>query len=379
MTGPGFVMSVVGARPQVIKLAVVAAALEEAGYRHTTLHTGQHYDYGISEVFFDELGIADPAHNLAVGSGGHGEQTGRALQLIEPILIRDTPDWVIVYGDTNSTLAGALAASKLRIPVAHVEAGMRYRIDTHIPEEINRVVTDHVSDLLLAPTKEAVTNLAREGMGPDRVRLIGDVTYDAALRFGKKSDESSDILARLSLSQGEYILVTLHRAENTDVTWRLRALAYCLMALADETPVVLPLHPRTRHALLREGRMESLARAVTILEPIGYLDMLRLERSAALIATDSGGVQKEAYFARVPCVTLLEETEWVELVDLGWNTLVPPSEVSEMVPRILERIGKVGTEASLYGGGQAAQRVPAELMTFDTGPIVGGPYSGSSA
>jgi len=318
-------ISIVGARPQFIKAAAVSRVLQKTqGVREVLVHTGQHYDANMSEVFFEELEIPRPDYNLGIGSATHGAQTGRMLEAIEEVLLREKPDWVLVYGDTNSTLAGALAAVKLHIPVAHIEAGLR-SFNRRMPEEINRVLTDHASDILFAPTKAAVENLRREGISEEQIQLVGDVMYDAALYYGKKAECQSQSLNRLGLKPKEYILATIHRAENTDDPRRLRAIFEGLAEVDQEMKVVLPLHPRTRVVLVEVGLYDKVARSVCLIEPVGYLDMVMLEKNARAIATDSGGVQKEAFFHRVPCLTLREETEWVELVDLGWNCIIPPT------------------------------------------------------
>lgn len=322
------------------------------------VHTNQHYDDNMSSVFFDELGIPAPAYHLGIGSGTHGEQTGRMLEAIERVLLREEPDWVLVYGDTNSTLAGALAAVKLHIPVAHVEAGLR-SFNRKMPEEINRVLTDHAAELLFAPTEAAVDNLLREGVEREKIHLTGDVMFDAALYYAEMAASRSTILARLSLEPTQYILATVHRAENTDNPARLRAIFAGLAEVARTIPVVLPLHPRTRR-YLQELAIDTSR--LTILEPVGYLDMVMLEKNARLIATDSGGVQKEAYFYRVPCVTLRDETEWVELVEYGWNRVVPPLSAEDVSSAVLQSLDSQGTEVALYGGGKAAQSIVAILQ-----------------
>jgi len=350
------VVSIVGARPQFIKAAPISRALR---CRHTEvlLHTGQHYDDNMSAVFFDELDIPSPEYNLGVGSGTHGAQTGEMLARVEQVLITERPDWVLVYGDTNSTLAGALAAAKLHIRVAHVEAGLR-SFNRKMPEEINRVVTDHVSDLLLCPSQTAVDNLAAEGITRG-VYLVGDVMADTMAIAVKRAREHSDVLSRLGLVERGYLLVTVHRAENTDDATRLRSILNALEAL-DEI-VVFPVHPRTRERLAGLGlnALQSRACNLKILEPLGYLDMVRLEQSARMIMTDSGGVQKEAYWLGVPCVTLRDETEWVETVEAGWNTLVGTD-----VARIVQTVRSFtppATHPVLYGDGQTAARV-VELL-----------------
>ena len=350
------VLTVLGARPQFIKAAPVSRALRDAGLNEQIVHTGQHYDAGMSDVFFDELGIPSPTYNLGVSGGGHGEMTGAMLQALEPLLLDKQPNWVLVYGDTNSTLAGALAASKLNIPVAHVEAGLR-SFNRRMPEEQNRVVTDHLSDLLFTPTDAATRRLEQEGIPGERVRQVGDVMFDAALFYGERAMEKSRVLDRLKLALGDYVLATVHRAENTDDPGRLRAIVEGLDAVAADRPVILPVHPRTRAALEREN---LTFKQTTIIEPVGYLDMVLLERHAAVIATDSGGVQKEAYFYRVPCVTLRYETEWTELVELGWNRLAPPCN-ADIAAEVLAAVGTNGLAGEPYGDGAAAVELATAL------------------
>ncbi len=353
-------VTVVGARPQFIKAAPVSRALRAGGVREILVHTGQHYDENMSDVFFSELGLAPPDHHLGVGSGTHGAMTGRMLEAIEGRLLAERPDGVLVYGDTNSTLAGALAAVKLHIPVAHVEAGLR-SFNRRMPEEINRIVTDHVSTLLFAPTETAVAHLRNEGVAESAIHLTGDVMYDAALHFGERAAQSSRVLDRLQLAPRAFILATIHRAENTDHRDRLRVIVAALVELARRTPVVLPVHPRTRAVLEREGLMESAASALRLLPPVGYLDMIMLERSAAVVVTDSGGVQKEAFFYETPCVTLRDQTEWVELVEAGWNRLCPPRAAPAVADAVHSAIGSRGRAVRPYGDGRAAQRI-VELL-----------------
>lgn len=312
------IVSVLGARPQFVKAAVVSRALASAGnMREVLVHTGQHFDANMSAVFFDELGIPEPGINLGIGGGHHGQNTGRMLEAVERVLLEHRPDWVLVYGDTDSTLAGALAAVKLHIPVAHVEAGLR-SFNRRMPEEVNRVLTDHAANLLLAPTGLAVANLSREGINGDKVRLVGDVMYDAALYYGRIAEERSRVLSQLGLAGNGYVLATIHRPANTDDR---DALGGILTAFGrSRLPVVWPVHPRTRKRLADFGL--PIPASVRPIDPVGYLDMVMLEKHARLIATDSGGVQKEAFFHRVPCFTLREETEWVELVELGVNRLL---------------------------------------------------------
>ncbi len=353
------IVTVAGARPQFIKAAIVSRGLRQIGcVNEVFVHTGQHYDHNMSDVFFDELEMSPPDYHLGIGGGTHGVQTGLMLQAMDEVLLREKPDRVLVYGDTNSTLAGALASVKLHIPVAHVEAGLR-SFNRRMPEEINRILTDHVADLLFAPTEAAMAHLRNEGIGAGKAHLVGDVMYDAALHFGAKAQRASCILDQLGLRPGEYILATVHRAESTDDAEILRAIVTGLVAAGPV--VVLPLHPRTRKALERIGLLEDVAAKVRLIEPVGYLDMLSLERNARLIATDSGGVQKEAFFCRVPCVTLRTETEWTELVEAGWNTVVPPCSADAIIEGVKARLDSHGREVDLYGNGRATQRITSIL------------------
>ncbi|WP_066377099.1 non-hydrolyzing UDP-N-acetylglucosamine 2-epimerase [Anabaena sp. CA = ATCC 33047] len=359
------ILTIVGARPQFIKAAAVSRRLQShPGIQEVLVHTGQHYDENMSDVFFQELEIPAPNYHLGVGSDSHGAQTGRMLEAIEKVLLAESPDWVLVYGDTNSTLAGAIAAVKLHIPVAHVEAGLR-SFNRQMPEEINRVLTDHAADLLLAPTTAAVENLRHEGITEEKIHLVGDVMYDVAIDYAVKAEQKSLILEHLGLNPQKYILATIHRAENTDDPKRLEAIFTGLAAISQNIPVVLPLHPRTRAALSRAGLWEKASQSLQLIEPVGYLDMVMLEKNAQLIATDSGGVQKEAFFYRVPCVTLRAETEWIELVQLGWNRLLPPLNSSDVANGISDALLNVsGREVSenLYGGGLATAKI-LQLLT----------------
>ena len=355
------ILTVVGARPQFVKAAMVSKAiLDHGGMEEVLLHTGQHYDENMSDVFFRQLGIPKPTVRLDCGGGTHGAMTGRMLAEIEQALLAHKPDMALVYGDTDSTLAGALAAAKLHIPVAHVEAGLR-SFNKAMPEELNRICTDHMSELLLCPTQAAVRQLSREGI-VNGVHHVGDVMYDAALVFAGLAESQSAVLAEQGLVPGAYLLCTCHRAENTDDAARLRGIFAALQRLSTPSrPVVLPLHPRTR------GRLEALgidpsALGVKLLPPQPFLDMVTLEKNAAMILTDSGGVQKEAYFHGVPCVTLRDETEWVETVAAGWNTLAGAD--ADKIVAAVESIEK-GTPQRLpiadYGDGHAAEKVAGLL------------------
>jgi UDP-GlcNAc3NAcA epimerase len=311
------ILTVVGARPQLIKAAAVSRALSaRSDLQECLVHTGQHFDAGMSDVFFSELGIPAPAHHLGIHGGGHGEMTGRMLVALERVMQHEQPDCVLVYGDTNSTLAGALAAAKLNLPVAHVEAGLR-SFNRRMPEEINRIVADRLSALLFCPTATSVANLANEGM-TGGVHAVGDVMYDVTLYAGAAAQKTSNIVERLALAPKGYALATVHRAENTDDPAALSAVLSYLREQSRARPIVLPLHPRTRDAARRAGIGLD---GFIVTEPLGFLDMHRLLSGAACVFTDSGGVQKEAYFHRVPCVTLRGETEWVETIDAGWNRL----------------------------------------------------------
>ena len=341
------VVTVVGARPQFIKAAAVSRAIRETdGLEEVMIHTGQHFDQNMSNVFFDELDIAPPAHMLDIHGGGHGEMTGRMLSAIEPVLIAEKPDWVVVYGDTNSTLAGALAAAKLQIPVAHVEAGLR-SFNRRMPEEVNRVLTDHISTLHLCPTRAAVESLEREGIRQG-VHHIGDVMYDATLFAAGRAEKTSNILNELGLSHNDYAVATVHRPENTDSAERLQAVISYLQQQAESNKIVFPLHPRTRQYAERVG--VSL-RGLMAIEPVGYIDMAKLLQGARTVFTDSGGLQKEAYFHRVPCITMRGETEWVETVTHGWNRLWNG-------PDFVAR-----REINEYGDGRAAFRITQLLKT----------------
>ena len=349
------VLTIVGARPQFIKAWPVGRAFQEASIDEHLVHTGQHYDDRMSQVFFDEMGIRRPDRNLEVGSGSHGAMTGRMLIALEQVMIEERPDWVLVYGDTNTTLAGALAACKLEIPIAHVEAGLR-SFNRSMPEEHNRVLTDHCSALLLCPTQTAVDNLAREGVARG-VHLTGDVMFDAVLHFGALATTRSRVLERLNVAAGDFYLATIHRAYNTDNPSRLLSLLQSLDAL--DAPVVFPIHPRTRQRLSDQAS-DATWRQVRMVEPVGYLDMLRLEQSARAILTDSGGVQKEAYFFGVPCFTLRPETEWVETVTSGWNVLTG-TDSQRIASAVAEWRRPKGDPPEVFGRGHAAQRI-AELI-----------------
>lgn len=409
------IATIIGARPQFIKASAVSRAFAGSpGTTEVLIHTGQHYDSNMSAVFFQELEIPAPQYNLGIGSGSHGEQTGRQLAAIEQVLLQEKPDWVLVYGDTNSTLAGALAAAKLHIPIAHVEAGLR-SFNKAMPEEINRILTDHCSDLLFAPTTTAVENLRREGIPrileplsagsedpgyksapleavgrvPSRGRLpafrvaaetpgiqgtqvheVGDVMYDVALHYAEQARTKSTILADLHLTPKRFILATIHRAANTDDPQCLRVILEALQTCSETMPVVFPVHPRTRHKLETISTFNfqlSNFPQLRLVDPVGYLDMVTLEKNAAVIATDSGGVQKEAFFYGVPCVTLRAETEWVELLETGWNRLCPPTSAEAIRDTILAAIGTRGNDLKPYGDGKASEKIATVLANSTNG------------
>lgn len=352
------IITVIGARPQFIKAAMVSKEIVKHNNIHEVIiHTGQHFDKNMSDIFFEEMGIHEPDYNLGIQSLSHGAMTGRQLEAIEEVLLLEKPDWVLVYGDTNSTLAGALAASKLHMPVAHVEAGLR-SFNRKMPEEINRVLTDHIAELLCVPTKTAVDNLKNEGIFEGKIKLVGDVMYDAAIHFGQMAENKSNIVVKLKLEPKEYILATVHRQENTDNPERLKNI---FGALADAPlPVVLPLHPRTKKKL-HEHNIPLNGQIISI-DPIGYLDMIMLEKNAHKIATDSGGVQKEAFFYKVPCITLREETEWIELVNANVNKLVgyDPQKIS----KFLNNFSPLEFNYSFYGSGNTAKMILNHLIKF---------------
>jgi len=349
-------LTIIGARPQFIKASVVSKAIaEQAGLAEVIIHTGQHFDANMSDIFFDQLSIPRPDYLLDIHGGSHGEMTGRMLIDIERVMLKEKPDRVLVYGDTNSTLAGALAAAKLHIPVAHIEAGLR-SFNMRMPEEINRILTDQVSDILFCPTQAAMENLAREGFSdkPVQVLNVGDVMQDSALFFSQRATAPRGF----ALSDG-FVLTTLHRAENTDDPAKLEAIISALnMVHSAVAPVVLPLHPRTRAAIDRTG----LTLNVHVIEPVGYLEMIWLLQRCGLVLTDSGGVQKEAFFFGKSCVTLRDQTEWVELVTCGANVLVG-ADRNLIVNSARTSLGKVvQDDAQLYGGGQAATRIADYLV-----------------
>ena len=361
------IATIIGARPQFIKAAMVNRAVQKHNIESKSpavteiiVHTGQHYDDNMSAAFFRELKIPNPALNLGIGSGLHGQQTGQMLIRIEEVLLSEKPDWVLVYGDTNSTLAGALAAAKLKVPIAHVEAGLR-SFNREMPEEYNRVLTDHCSDLLFCPTRTAVQNLKHEGITKG-VYLVGDVMCDSVLHNLKLAEKNSRILEKLDLKPKDYVLATIHRAENTDEPKKLKSIFCALDNIAKNgLHVIVPLHPRT-HKKLNNSETYQLNDLVLI-DPVSYLDMLLLEKQAKVILTDSGGVQKEAYWLEVPCVTLRNETEWVETVEIGWNYLAGTDKQSILKAFNTASNSVLGTPPKLFGDGNASNLILHHLIS----------------
>lgn len=345
------IMTIVGARPQFIKAAVVSRAINShrPDIQEHIVHTGQHYDPNMSDVFFHELSIPRPTHNLGIGGGTHGQNTGRMIEKLEALMIEKRPDYVLVYGDTDSTLAASLAASKLHISVAHVEAGLR-SFNRNMPEEINRVLTDHISDLLFAPTESSETNLKNEGISQHKISLVGDVMFDAAL-FYKDKARCPVLPEGLVVEGNDFVLCTVHRAENTDDPEKMRSI---FRGLEDSGQrVILPIHPRTK---LKLQTMDiKIPSNVSVIHPVGYLEMVWLESMCRCVATDSGGVQKEAYFNNKPCVTLREETEWVELVQSGWNKIAG-SDASQ-IARLINEASSPKDRGNFYGSGDAAKKI----------------------
>ena len=344
------IVTIIDAHPQFIKMAPVSKELRKH-FNEIIIHTGQHYDYKMNKIFFDELKIPESDYHLEIGSGSNGYQTGGMLKMIEEVLMKEKPDLVMVFGDTNTTLAGALAAAKLHIPVAHVEAGLR-SFDRKMPEEINRVLTDHCSDILLCPTDTSIENLKREGI-TEGAYLTGDVMVDALKKHIRIAEQKSRILDEFGLEPKQYYLATIHRAENTDDFGRLGNISD---AFCEIEKIIFPCHPRTKKYLKKFGLWDELTEHVRVTKPVGYFDMLMLAKNARKILTDSGGVQKEAYILKVPCITLRENTEWVETVWDGWNVLVGAKE-EKIVKMITEFEPLSETYKNRYGSGDASRKI----------------------
>jgi UDP-GlcNAc3NAcA epimerase len=358
------IVTVIGARPQFIKAAAVSRVIRGAyvsEVNEVLVHTGQHYDQNMSDIFFQELDIPEPKYNLEISGGNHGQMTGRMLEAIEGVLIQESPDWLLIYGDTNSTLGGALAAAKLHIPIAHVEAGLR-SFNMFMPEEINRILSDRISTLLFCPTKIAVENLEAEGIHKG-VHQVGDVMFDITLHYRDIARQKSTILNRLGLHDVRFALATCHRAENTDDPIRLGQILLALEEIAKFMPVILPLHPRTRKLIKEYGLSHGLS-TLKVIDPLSYTDMIAVELASSIILTDSGGVQKEAFFCGVPCLTIRDETEWVETIDCNANVLVGANQVAIMNEFHKFQAGQVQSEfcSSPYGDGDAAEKIVQMLV-----------------
>ena len=356
------ICTVIGARPQFVKAAVVSAEFaKHKSINEVIIHTGQHYDPAMSEIFFRELNVPNEKYNLEIGSGSHGVQTGKMLSSIEKVLQDEAPDYVLIYGDTNSTLAGALCASKLHIPIAHIEAGMR-SFNKKMPEEINRIIADHLSEINFCSTKTAMENLKRENLGSTGV-LVGDVMYDCSLKFAEFAEKRYDPFAKFTVEKNNYALLTCHRAENTDHRECLTEIVKAVNKISEKMTVLYPVHPRTGKFINEYGL--SFSNNVKLITPVGYLEMILLEKHASYILTDSGGVQKEAFFYRVPCITMREETEWVETAALGWNKITGANSkqiIDAFADFTKNRPAK--TSAKPYGNGDAASKIVSRLTKF---------------
>ncbi len=352
------IATIIGARPQFVKAATVSRALRKEGLTEILIHTGQHFDENMSQIFFDEMEIPTPNYNLSISGLNHGAMTGRMLEKIEEVLIKEKPDYVLVYGDTNSTLAGALAASKLHIPVAHVEAGLR-SFEMKMPEEINRILTDRISNLLFCPTQTAITNLEKEGFANFgcEIMQVGDVMYDAVLHYKEKVKTHSTVIQKQKLEGKHFVLATLHRAENTNDPVRLRNIIEAVNEINSQVQVVLPLHPRTKAFI----QSQNIIIEASTIDPVGYFDMLALLAHCSLVMTDSGGLQKEAYFFHKFCITLRDQTEWIELLEVGANRLAG-AQKNLIISQFKELINKPFESASrLYGDGNAAEKIAKML------------------
>lgn len=353
------IITIVGARPQFVKAATLSRQFEKIGIDEKIVHTGQHFDSNMSEIFFEEMDIKKPTYQLDIHSVGHGAMTGRMLEQIEEIIKKEKPDGILVYGDTNSTLAGALAATKLHIPVVHVEAGLRSH-NMQMPEEINRILTDRISNLLLCPTDTALENLTKEGFDNFDIKIVknGDVMQDAALYYAQKADEKSTILQQIG--EDKFVLATIHRQENTDDPIRLKGIIDGLNSINQVSPVIVPLHPRTKKIL----QQQNITPQFKLIDPVGYFDMIVLLKNCEMVLTDSGGVQKEAFFFKKQCLTMREQTEWVELIAHGYNTLVgsDSDKIWLSYQNLLSR--QPDFDVDLYGNGQASLIAAQEIFNF---------------
>lgn len=354
------IITIIGARPQFIKSAAVSRVLKQRQINEVIVHTGQHFDYNMSDVFFKEMHIPQPNYNLGIAGMSHGAMTGQMMEKIEAVLLKERPELVVVYGDTNSTIAGALAAKKIHVPVAHVEAGLR-SFNMQMPEEINRILTDRISDFLFCPTKTAVNNLRKEGFEnfSCKIENTGDVMYDAALFYEKFAAEKSTIIKQKALPKGEFVLCTLHRQENTDKTENLKAILEAFEEINASFPIVLPLHPRTKKIIQKLQLKTSL----NIIDPVGYFDMIELLKHSKLVITDSGGLQKEAFFFKKFCITTREETEWVELVENGYNFLSGADKDKILAHFIKAQHEHNNFSIALYGNGNASEKIVDSLLT----------------
>src|ERR1700733_810764 len=362
------IITIVGNRPQFVKSAAVCRAIQYWNEQksekivHKIVHTGQHYDENMSGIFFLEMELPQPDYYLSIGGCFQGAMTGRMIEKIEEILTKENPHWILVFGDTNSTLAAALAAVKLHIPIGHVEAGLR-SFNKKMPEEINRILTDQCADFLFTPTKNATTQLIKEGIVEGKIQQTGDVMHDVFLHYQKKALKQSRIIEYLNIQPKNFVLASVHRAENTDNPQILKEIIFALIAIGKIKPVIFPVHPRTKKVLQEQNLLDLAKKELFLLEPTGYFDMLRLESHAEVILTDSGGVQKEAYFSQTPCITLRNETEWTELIDHGFNKLTPLKQESivKTYQRTLEETPNWNN--TLYGNGDSARQIIALLAS----------------
>ena len=345
------IVTIIGARPQFIKASILSLEFsKDQSIEEIIIHTGQHFDHNMSQIFFEEMMIPAPKYNLGIQNLSHGAMTGRQLEKVEEILLKEKPDYIIVYGDTNSTLAGALAAVKIHIPIIHVESGLR-SFNRKMPEEINRLLTDHISSILFVPSEVSLNNLIREGIDRKKIFNVGDIMFDSTLYFSKKADHASKILDQLGIQKRNYILTTIHRPENTDSPTRLKNIFDALSSL--DTQVIIPIHPRTK-GKLAEYKC-NIRKNIKLIDPVGFFDMIILEKNASKIATDSGGIQKEAFFHGVPCITIREQTEWVELLDIGVNILTGSN--IDNLKKALNSDLKPFEPNNIYGSGNTANKI----------------------